>query len=487
MNHLNSSSKGYEYNPLVAKYEELRQQHKSFYLDPYEFIEIANFYLNQMDYDKAKEALLCGLRIHRSNSNLLIELAHFYLELEDIDKVKDVLQLLKSVYTFEVDAIRAEITLIDEDNEEKADEILAASFDPTDVDQQITAAQLFVMYQHPNKALSWLLPAYKRNENNIELLELLSRSYLMKLDFAKAAKVYDQLLNLVPYQTDYWNKLGHCYFIEEDYESAEEAYSFALTCDKKAEEAYLFGAFSMLYQDKEKEANQLLDRSVKEQIIQPEYKFYYLALFYYIQKGNIVKAYTELNKGIDQIKGQKEIQVLPYYFLYILCLIHLEKEDQAKELCKEAQAIYEQLPEEIELSTTIPDKHQFKELTSICDMRIHPETHLYLSYMNQLLKSFNPLFWDNEENSMFTEKESSVSNLYNPLQFSAVINRDSDIHNQLDKIYFEILLDSKKDFIIAANSNDSYNKVSVIKNILDNNPRLAEELKENLSYRTQNN
>ena len=491
MNHFNSSSKGYEYNPLVAKYEELRQQHKSFYLDPYEFIEIANFYLNQMNYDEAKEALINGLKIHRSNTNLLIELAHFYLEQENPDKVKEVLQFLESVYTFEVNIIRAEIALVDEENENKANQILSSSIDPIiDVDQKISAGQLFLMYQYPSKALSWLLPAYKMQENNIELLELLSRSYLMKMDFVNAAKFYDKLLNLVPYQTEYWNKLGHCYFLEEDYEAADEAYSFAITCDKKTEEAYIFGSFSLLYQEKEKEANQLLDKAVKEELISLPYKFYYLALFFYIQKGNIVKAYTELQKGIDLIRERGGQEALSYCFLYILCLINLGKEKEAKELSQKALDFYDRLfPYEMdELLPTMPNKHQFKELASICEMKLFPETNLYLSYMNQFLKSFNPLFWNNEEDSIFTDNKESDSDLYNPIQFSAVINRDSDIHHQLDQIYFEILLDSKKDFLITANNNDSHiSKTSFIKSILENNPTLAEELKGDITNRIQNN
>ena len=491
MNYSNSSSSGYEYNPLVAKYEELRQQHKSFYLDPYEFIEIANFYLNQLDYEKAKEALYNGLKIHRKNSSLLIELAHLYLELDDLENVKEILNQLNGIQLFEVDTIRAEVLLAEDENDEKAQQILSLSVDPTDLDQNLNTAQLFLVYQFPDRALSWLLPAYEKNRENTEVLELLARTYLMKLDFTNAAKIYDELHNFVPYQSEYWNKLAHCYYLTEDFEAAEEAYSFAITCEKENDEAYVFGALSLLYIGKEKEARKLFDKGIKEGILFLEHKHYYLALFYYTQLEEVEKAYSELLKGIENIRRENGYYVLCYYFLFTICLIRLDKFTEAKKCCSEALHLYEILPtKNIENHwAVLPSAKKFKELEIICNQQSYSVPKLFTEYTHQLISYLNPILWSDGGNPLLLMDTDPLSDYYKPIKLSTLINKNLESHNLLDKVYFEMLLESEQVLTESiANPLDlEIKNDSLIKNLIDNNPNLVAAWKIDIKKMTLNN
>ena len=489
MNPFNSSSRDYEYNPLVAKYEELRQKQKSFYLDPYEFIEIANFYLNQLNYKEAKEALLNGLKIHRLETNLLIELAHLYLELEKIDKVKQILQQLKGIHLFEVEAIRAEILLMEEEEVEKVEKLFLLSADPIDLDQKLTVAQLFLAYQYPDKALDWLLPVYGENDHNLEYLELLARGHLMNLDFFNAAKTYDALLNLVPYEADYWNKLGHCYYLEEDFEAAEEAYSFALLCDKKISEPYLFGAYSLLHQQKEQRANQLLNKGIKENLLLPEEKYYYWSLFYYLQEEE-EKAYNKLLEGIKKMEGGNGNHVLlPYYFLTILCLIRLENYDEAYEYCSKALQIYQESPDQNtdESWLIVPTRAQFEDLMNLSKEKSYSSTGFYLQYTRQLLALLNPFLWRDKSYSLLA-MEMQPFNEPNLKKTDFTVKKESEIQNQLEEIYLEILLESEQN--LASLNDNAESKESgdtFFKSLLEDNPGLAATWKEEIKNLMQNN
>ena len=488
MNLFNSSSKDYEYNPLVAKYEELRQQQKSFYLDPYEFIEIANFYLNQLNYKEAKEALLNGLKIHRLETNLLIELAHLYLELERTDKVKQILQQLEGVHLFEVESIRAEIILMENEDIEQAEQLFLLSVDPVDLDQRLTVAQLFLIYQYPDKALAWLLPLYNDSNHNIEFLDLLVRCYLMNLDFANAAKIYDNLLNLVPYESDYWNKLGHCYYLEEDYEAAEEAYSFTLLCDKKINEPYIFGALSLLYQKKEKEANQLFNNGIKENILLPEDKYYYLALFYYLQE-DIERAYKMLIKGIEIIKEKNAYNALCYYFLMTLCLIRLENYDEAYKYCSKGLQIHRQLPNKNtdEPWLIIPTIEQLEDLQKNCKERNCSPTEIQIQYTHQLSTLLNPFLWREKGYSLLTRAQ-SFNELDETTRSISISKKASEIQNQVEKVSLERLLHNER---ILAESKENIekedNNANFFKNILENNPNLASIWRKEMKNIIQNN
>lgn len=59
-----------------------------------------------------------------------------------------------------------------------------------------------------------------------------------------AIKIYNQLLDMEPYNTSYWTGLAKCYFFQSKWSKAIEACDFALAADESDGEAYTTKAHS---------------------------------------------------------------------------------------------------------------------------------------------------------------------------------------------------------------------------------------------------
>lgn len=59
-----------------------------------------------------------------------------------------------------------------------------------------------------------------------------------------AIKIYNQLLDIEPYNTPYWTGLAKCYFFQSKWNKAIEACDFALAADESDGEAYTTKAHS---------------------------------------------------------------------------------------------------------------------------------------------------------------------------------------------------------------------------------------------------
>lgn len=82
-----------------------------------------------------------------------------------------------------------------------------------------------------------------------------------------------------------------------------------------------------------------------------------------------------------------------------------------------------------------------------------------------------------------------LSDYYKPIKLSTLINKNLESHNLLDKVYFEMLLESEQVLTESiANPLDlEIKNDSLIKNLIDNNPNLVAAWKIDIKKMTLNN
>ncbi|NLZ73492.1 MAG: hypothetical protein GX905_06710, partial [Bacteroidales bacterium] len=198
--------------------------------------------------------------------------------------------------------------------------------------------------------------------------------------------------------------------------------------------------------------------------------------------------YNKLTEGIEQIKERNE-SLLCYYFLITLCLIRLEKHDEASKYCAIGLQVHKELSDKNigEQWIAVPTMKQFEDLMNKCREKTYSPTEIHIQYTRQLLTSLNPFLWKEKGYSLLTAIETSFNELYETKPISTD-KKGSEIQNQLEKIHFKILLENER--ILAETTEDSEiedSHAAFFKTILENNPSLVAIWKKEMKNIIQNN
>ena len=218
-----------EFRNLLARYEEMLTNGHTLYFEATELTDIAEYYAMQGDSEKAESALDYALCLHPENIDALIFKSRARLINGHPDEARHILDSITDQGDREVKFLRAEL-LMAARQYAQAEALLRALTEEEGYEANTYAdiIDLLVDNGQNDMANFWIDEALQRYPNHRLLTESAAYSHAQQERFDEAVELYNQLLDIDPYSTYYWEELGKIHFRREEYDKAIEAFEFVI-------------------------------------------------------------------------------------------------------------------------------------------------------------------------------------------------------------------------------------------------------------------
>ena len=231
-----------EFQILLRKYEDMRSGIQSIFFDVEEFEQIIDYYLDDFQYDEAREAANHGKEQHPTSVEIKYKFIHIYIEQ---GKPKKALAMLEEIPVWEKNNPEryflkgTALCLLGKlkDAEAQFDRALEISVDDT-FEALLNISIAFENVRHYELALKYLLQAIRQQPENLSVLYDLGYFYERLHRFDESLKYYQRYLDLDPYSDNVWYNIGIVFHKLEQFEKAVEAYDFSIAINPDYASAY---------------------------------------------------------------------------------------------------------------------------------------------------------------------------------------------------------------------------------------------------------
>ena len=326
-------------NELITQYETSKAENRLCYLDGDQFADIVCQYIFENKIQEAQEAINYGLYIHPNNIDILIEQAYLYLDTQRLQLAEEIADSIIEDYSVEVKLLKAEI-LLHKGKLKAVQELLNTINDQIDLDVIISIAYLYMDMGYPEEARIWLEKGKEQYGNEEDFL-VVSVDYLLAThQYSSAVDLYNQLIDLNPYNSSYWIGLSKCHFVEDNIEEAIEDCDFALTADEQYGEAYAHRAHCYFYIGNPEKAIDDYKKAIKYKGIAPQVGYWLIGMVYQDQE-QWEKAETYFKESIQIYLEKEETDpfIAEVYTHTAEVLLRQNKPDEAYEMCQKALQI----------------------------------------------------------------------------------------------------------------------------------------------------
>ncbi|MBQ7424196.1 MAG: tetratricopeptide repeat protein [Prevotella sp.] len=224
-----------EFLTLLRDYEERTQNGESPLLGSDDFTSIAEYYHSKGRREEAFEILERALDCYPDASAPLIFKSRLALiEEEDVEKAQELLDRVEDRSELEYYYMQAELYIaqhLDDEAADLLDELWEKSDEDTRQDIALDVANLYIDYDMPEEAETWLR---RFDDQTLEdYLELLGRIEVGKGNYKEGMDIFNRLIDKNPYSSYYWNLLASTQMMRGDiYESIESSeYALAINND----------------------------------------------------------------------------------------------------------------------------------------------------------------------------------------------------------------------------------------------------------------
>ncbi len=231
-----------EFLVLLRKYEDMRTGSQSIFFDVEEFEQIIDYYLDDFQYDEAREAAQLGKQQHPASVEIKYKFVHIYIEQ---GQPKKALALLEDIPVWEENNPEryflkgTALCLLGrlKESEAQFDRGLEVSSEET-FEALINISIAFENVRHFELAIKYLIQAYQKQPSNLSVLYDLGYFYDRLHRYDDSIKYYQQYLDLDPYSDNVWYNIGIVFHKVEEFEKAVEAYDFSIAINSDYASAY---------------------------------------------------------------------------------------------------------------------------------------------------------------------------------------------------------------------------------------------------------
>ena len=224
---------------------------------------------------------------------------------------------------------------------EEAQWLLSTIADADELETIIDVVFLYLDMGYPDAAKEWLDRGKSRYTEDEEYMAL-TADYLASTHQVESAIIYyNKLIDKSPFNPSYWMGLVKCYFVQEQIDKAIEACDFALAADDQYGEAYAYKAHCFFYLNNSDDAIENYQKAIELKAIPPELGYMFMGISYG-NKEEWQKADDYYDKVIERFEedGDKQsILLIDTYTSKAFALSHLERYEEAHELCEKAKEI----------------------------------------------------------------------------------------------------------------------------------------------------
>lgn len=218
---------------LLERYEQMLVSGQSLYFDADQYDSLAEYYDRLDDLEKARSVVLSGLKIHPNNELLLLKNAKFFVYDSLYTKALEYLNIHFSAYDYDLYMLKVECYLhlgLYAEAYELTEEIL----NDDDIDLGIALYELGIVYLEANyekEAILYFEKSLDYNPQNKDVLSDLAYAYEDNEDPDNAILIANRILDLDPYNSEFWLFLGKIYIQIGNYEMAIDAFDFVSTIE----------------------------------------------------------------------------------------------------------------------------------------------------------------------------------------------------------------------------------------------------------------
>lgn len=230
--------KSQEFLEILAKYEDMRDNGGSDFLDAADYADVGEYYLAQGDDVRAREAVTTALEIFPDSLPPLAVLARIEIAHGRVKEAEEIINRAEYTDDLEYHYVLAEISIGYGDcvgADRYLENLDIGDEDPDEV--ALDVAALFMDHYDYRLAKKWLDKVKDRSKHDVKDFEALILNGLG--EFAASEKKYNELLDEDPYSVERWNHLASLQYEKGDYPASLESSEFSLALDPKNVEAVL--------------------------------------------------------------------------------------------------------------------------------------------------------------------------------------------------------------------------------------------------------
>jgi tetratricopeptide (TPR) repeat protein len=321
---------------LLQRFLEAGKKGAEPYFDASEIDAMLEEFEQTEDYTHYEALLKLGLKLHPRSPDLKIRECKYLLYTEDYQRAMELVEGIADRDDFDCDTIRLEcystmgqfpraMELINRRTAENCDylEDLFEFISPLLSDMEMT----YEARELTTRGLQ-LFP------DNIVLIDELCYIYELEGNFEQAIRVCNELIDREPYSYDYWFTLGRLFSLSNDFNSAIEAFDFALTCDNSPDnELKMLKAYCLYMNESYQKALEVYAEILNDEPSNLRVK--YLMGECNIRMGEFEEAYHKLKEVVFNPGAEASA-----YVSFIRCCAETGREDEGVKRLREASLLF---------------------------------------------------------------------------------------------------------------------------------------------------
>lgn len=310
---------------------------KEAYFDADEVDELMSELEEASNFTYYEDILELGLKLHPDNLDLQVRKCHILVWNQTYDQALELIDSLSETDHEELDMLRMECYAY----LKRYDDL----FGYLDLLIEKKVDYLERIFESISPMLgNWDKRAFSYMEIGLELFpdnQFINEDFCYNLenkgqDTERAIKICNKLIDLDPYEYDYWFMLGRLYSVSLQYEKAIEAFDFALACNPSSSpEVRLLKGYCLYMNENYEKAIEVYSELLKEGEVN-ERIFPFLGDCY-IKIEKYEDAYVMLKKII----GKKSYDDDPSVFINMIrCCLETDRKNEAEILLKKANKLF---------------------------------------------------------------------------------------------------------------------------------------------------
>lgn len=229
-----------EFRDKLMSYEDSVRSGHHIFLDADDLADIADYYNLIGNYVEANDVIEYALNIHPGATLPLVFKARQALMLKEIEKAEEYANDIYNKDDPDYKYLIAEI-LIAQNKISEAENFLKEYYSEIQPEEQedfiLDAANIYIDYGLDENALEWM--SLSKTTNNPEYKELLARILFGIGNFDECIKIFNELIDLNPYNKKYWVALSSAQFMLEDYNASITSSEYAIAIAPNDAEAIM--------------------------------------------------------------------------------------------------------------------------------------------------------------------------------------------------------------------------------------------------------
>jgi tetratricopeptide (TPR) repeat protein len=221
-----------EFKELLESYEAAMQVGNLPFLDADDLVDLADYYSNAGEGDKAVEAIEHALELYPDATLPNVFKAREALTEGDFETAHHYADAIGDKEDPDFHYLTAEI-MVAEGEIEKADRYLrqyAKSVDEDEWEDFVKdCANLYVDYGINDKAYQWMMRS--KGDDSTDFKELMARTLFGLGKYKDSERLFNELIDRDPYSINYWNALASAQLMDEDYSNAITSSEYAIAID----------------------------------------------------------------------------------------------------------------------------------------------------------------------------------------------------------------------------------------------------------------